>query len=194
MGGKGSGGKRKGMSFETSPHAGIEVVEHGNDGREKNDAIREEMERLKEAEAREREEASPSGGEEEKTPRRRHTAKKKTKEPTAEELQNTERVRRLGASFALFGRALLKVVCERMPNPSPPTPVEEEMFSMAVSGVIEKYADYMKAWGEEAFLLAAFGFVLVPRLVKEKTSERAAPPSSTIVTKEGEVKSYGVPE
>lgn len=90
----------------------------------------------------------------------------------------TQRTEQLGEGFRLLGDALIEIVCVRLPNPKPPTLMEKELFSNALSAVTAKYAPGLIDYAPEVMLVVSLAAIVLPRLkadniheVKPKTIE-----------------------
>lgn len=170
MGGKGSGRpKDKGDVLHTitsEPEKGDSVVEtlpHNPDA---------EKERLREG--LDQVGAEYRGEAEERKPRRSHKARRdRDAERAAAEAAEAEKLERrkaeVAGDFAMLGTVVLTIVCERLPNPVPPTPAETQVFSNAVSAMVRKYYPQLETYGPEIALAVACGVVIVPRMKAPKT-------------------------
>ena len=175
MGGKGSGRPRneKGNLLHTitsEPEKGDSVVETlpNNPDAEK-DRVREGLEQVG---------AEYHGETEERKPRRSHKARRdRDAERAAADAAEAEKLEKrkaeVAGDFAMLGTVVLTIVCERLPNPVPPTPAETQVFSNAVSAMVRKYYPQLETYGPEIALAVACGVVIVPRLKAPKG--KAAP-------------------
>ena len=104
-------------------------------------------------------------------PRRIH--KRRTKaEIESERARNDEDARnRYAQSAQAFSQAsciLLDFILRRMPNPSPASPEERQLFSAAVGAVAVKWLPEAAGYDAELTLAAALLVVVAPRMLKGK--------------------------
>jgi hypothetical protein len=73
----------------------------------------------------------------------------------------------LSGGLTLLGGALAEMLCARLPNPQPPTPVERELLGQALSQVALDYVPVMAQYASLVTLAAILAGIVLPRLKKD---------------------------
>jgi len=81
---------------------------------------------------------------------------------------------RLSEGIALLGRAILEIVCARLPDPKPPTTTETMLFSESLEAITAKHAPQLVNWVPEIMLAATTAAVILPRMGTEEQRKKAA--------------------
>jgi hypothetical protein len=108
------------------------------------------------------------GPNDDKNKGREQIKKTKTKK---EELEQAERFDNFAGQLNLVAQVAGTLLCEQLPNPLPPSPLEVEALDKALTGVAKKHFDKMLEYDAEASLFLALLVITLPRLKRAKKPE-----------------------
>jgi len=109
---------------------------------------------------------------EEKKPRKKYSRRKKSEVEAAEVDAQTRKVNELKESFMPLGGICVQLMCQYLPDPIPPTPLEIDLAGKATAQLIEKYAPKILGYEAEVSLAVVLTIIIVPRLgLFKKTNE-----------------------
>lgn len=95
-------------------------------------------------------------------------AEKRTRKPYTKRRKetdiDTEKRDNFVQGLALFSKMSLELICARLPNPLPPTPIEIKGWNDSISALGEKYFPIIANWDAELSLLLVSIVIFTPRL------------------------------